>query len=73
MKRGAKLALAVISDTGILLDTVKEFLRRAEHLQKIVGKATFDTVQDIKAMLYDEQSMPTLFPVAVTGLVVRSC
>lgn len=61
MKRGARLVLAVISDTGTLPDIVKDFLKQSKYLQKIVEKATLDIVQDIKAMLYDEKSMSTLF------------
>ncbi|KAL6913368.1 hypothetical protein FSST1_011128 [Fusarium sambucinum] len=52
-KRRTRLVLAVISDTGTLPDIVKDFLKQAEHLRSIVEKATFDIVQDIKAMLYD--------------------
>ncbi|KAG4282239.1 hypothetical protein FPRO04_13360 [Fusarium proliferatum] len=54
-KRRTKLVLAVILDTGTLPDIVKDFLKQAEHLRKIVEKATFDIVQDIKTMLYDEK------------------
>ena len=51
----------MISDTGTLPDIVKDFLQQAEFLRKIVEKATFDIVQDIKAMLYDEKSTPYLY------------
>ncbi|KAL4412143.1 ankyrin repeat protein [Colletotrichum abscissum] len=54
-KRRTRLVLAVISDTGTLPDIVKDFLRQSEHLRRIVEKATFDIVQDIKNMLYDEK------------------
>ena len=56
-KRRTRLVLAVISDTGKLPDIVKDFLTQAEHLRNIVAKATFDILQDIKFMLYDERSM----------------
>lgn len=59
-KRRTKLVLAVILDTGTLPDIVQDFLKQAEHLRKIVEKATYDIVQDIKTMLYDEKSMPQL-------------
>ncbi|CAM1503386.1 Fc.00g081620.m01.CDS01 [Cosmosporella sp. VM-42] len=54
-KRRTRLVLAVISDTGTLPDIVKDFLKQAEHLRRIVEKATLDIVQDIKTMLYDEK------------------
>ncbi|KAJ4176473.1 hypothetical protein NW767_015434 [Fusarium falciforme] len=54
-KRRTRLVLAVIADTGTLPDIVKDFLKQAEHLRKLVEKATFDIVQDIKTMLYDEK------------------
>jgi hypothetical protein len=60
-KRRTRLVLAVISDTGTLPDIVKDFLKQAEHLRSIVEKATFDIVQDIKAMLYDAKSMSSCF------------
>jgi hypothetical protein len=60
-KRRTRLVLAVIADTGTLPDIVKDFLKQAEHLRKLVEKATFDIVQDIKTMLYDEKSMSSCF------------
>ncbi|KAJ4247812.1 hypothetical protein NW762_013021 [Fusarium torreyae] len=54
-KRRTKLVLAMVSDTGKLPDIVKDFLTQAEHLRSIVAKATFDILQDIKVMLYDDR------------------
>ncbi|KAF6799482.1 ankyrin repeat protein [Colletotrichum sojae] len=54
-KRRTRLALAVIVDTSELPDIVKDFLKQAEHLRRVVEKVTFDIVQDIKTMLYDEK------------------
>ncbi|UKZ60423.1 uncharacterized protein TrAtP1_001703 [Trichoderma atroviride] len=56
MTRGAILVLAVISNADTLPDIAKDFLKQAEHLQKIVDKAILDIFQDIKALLYDEKS-----------------
>ncbi|KAM0248467.1 hypothetical protein ACHAP5_003413 [Fusarium lateritium] len=54
-KKRTRLVLAVISDMGTLPDIVKDFLEQADHLRRIVEKATFDIVQDIKTMLYNEK------------------
>lgn len=71
-KERTKLVLAVIVDTGTLPDIVKDFLKQAEHLRRIVEKATFDVVQDIKAMLYDDKSLSSSFFVGDAKIVGAS-
>ncbi|KAK3897898.1 hypothetical protein C8A05DRAFT_38527 [Staphylotrichum tortipilum] len=54
-KKGVKLALEVVLDNGRLPAIVDEFLKHADHLRKLVQKATWEIVEDIKAMLYDHE------------------
>ncbi|UZP36392.1 hypothetical protein NXS19_004208 [Fusarium pseudograminearum] len=55
MQRRTRLVLAVLSDAGTLPAIVKDVLEQAGHLRAVVEKVTFDIVQDIKAMLYNEK------------------
>ncbi len=59
-KKGVKLALDVVLDNGRLPAIVDDFLKHADHLRKLIQKATWEIVEDIKAMLYDHESMFTL-------------
>ncbi|KAJ4308383.1 hypothetical protein N0V84_012133 [Fusarium piperis] len=54
-RKGAKLVMSLILDNGRLPSIVKDFLRQADTLRKLVQKATLEIVQDIKAMLYDQE------------------
>ncbi|EXJ89941.1 hypothetical protein A1O3_03008 [Capronia epimyces CBS 606.96] len=53
--RGVKLAMKMILATDRLPNIVQDFLKHAEHLRKLVEKATWEVVEDIKAMLYDSE------------------
>ncbi|QPC77851.1 hypothetical protein HYE68_008603 [Fusarium pseudograminearum] len=55
MQRRTRLVLAVLSDADTLPAIVKDVLEQAGHLRAVVEKVTFDIVQDIKAMLYNEK------------------
>ncbi|ETI26828.1 hypothetical protein G647_10274 [Cladophialophora carrionii CBS 160.54] len=46
----------MVLKTDRLPDIVQDFLRHADTLWKLVGKATWEVVEDIKAMLYDTES-----------------
>lgn len=56
-KRGVKLLMAIVLEDGRLPKIVSDFLRHADHLRKLVQKATWEIVEDIKSMLYDHESM----------------
>lgn len=56
-RRGARLVMKMTLENQRLPDIVKEFLRHADLLRKIVQKATWEIVEDIKTMLYDDKSM----------------
>ena len=55
-KRGTKLVMKMILDTDRLPNVVQDFLRHADTLRKLIEKATWEIVEDIKAMLYDSES-----------------
>ena len=55
-KRGAKLVMRMIAESERLPNIVQEFLRHADILRKLVEKATWEIVEDIKMMLYDRES-----------------
>lgn len=55
-RKGAKLVLKMILQNNQLPSIVEEFLRHADNLRKLVQKATWEIVGDIKAMLYDQES-----------------
>jgi len=49
--------MKMILETNRLPDIVQDFLRHADNLRKLVQKATLEIVEDIRAMLYDHESM----------------
>jgi hypothetical protein len=55
-RKGAKLMMTMILETDRLPNVVKEFLELSENLRILVQKATWEIVEDIKAMLYDRES-----------------
>lgn len=56
-RKGAKLVLKIILENDRLPDIIKDFLKHADNLRKLVQKATWEIVEDIKSMLYDYESM----------------
>jgi len=56
-RRGVKLVMRMVLENGRLPDIVSDFLRHADLLRKLVEKATWEIVEDIRAMLYDCESM----------------
>ncbi|KFY93587.1 hypothetical protein V498_04342 [Pseudogymnoascus sp. VKM F-4517 (FW-2822)] len=52
-RKGAKLVLKIILENDRLPDIIKDFLKHADNLRKLVQKATWEIVEDIKSMLYD--------------------
>ena len=50
--------MKMILENDRLSNIVQDFLRHADTLRKLVQKATWEIVEDIKAMLYDRESMP---------------
>jgi hypothetical protein len=55
-RKGAKLVITMILENDRLPDIVKDFLKHADYLRQLVQKATWEIVEDIKAMLYDQSS-----------------
>lgn len=55
-RRGVKLVLKMVLETDRLPNIVQDFLRHADVLRKLVEKATWEIVEDIKTMLYDNES-----------------
>lgn len=55
-KRGAKLVMKMVLETDRLPSIIRDFLRHANNLGKLVQKATWEIVEDIKSMLYDRES-----------------
>ena len=55
-RRGVKLVMKMVLETNRLPNIVQDFLRHADTLRKLVEKATWEIVEDIKAMLYDSES-----------------
>lgn len=55
-KRGAKLIMKMVLENGRLPNIVQDFLKYSENLQKLVQKATWEIMEDVKAMLYDHES-----------------
>ena len=55
-RRGVKLVMKMILETDRLPNIVQDILRHADTLRKLVEKATWEIVEDIKAMLYDSES-----------------
>ena len=56
-RKGVKLVMRVVLQDGGLPEIIQDFLRNADLLRKLVQKATWEIVEDIKAMLYDQESM----------------
>jgi hypothetical protein len=56
-RKGVKLVMKMILENGRLPNIVNDFLKHADNLRKLVQKATWEIVEDIKAMLYDQESM----------------
>ncbi|KAF2440432.1 hypothetical protein P171DRAFT_394849 [Karstenula rhodostoma CBS 690.94] len=54
-RKGVKLAMKMVLETDRLPNIVKEFLKHAETLRKLIEKATWEIVEDIKTMLYDRE------------------
>ncbi|TPX14511.1 uncharacterized protein E0L32_005475 [Thyridium curvatum] len=50
-----KLAMKMVLSDGRLPDIVSDFLRHADLLRKLVEKATWEIVEDVRAMLYDHE------------------
>ena len=59
-RRGGKLAMKMILETDRLPQIIQDFLGRADILRKLIEKATWEIVEDIKAMLYDRESKHSL-------------
>lgn len=55
-KKGRRLAMKMILETDRLPNIIQDFLRHADVLRKLIEKATWEIVEDIKAMLYDRES-----------------
>ncbi len=55
-RKGANLVMKMILENDRLPKIVQDFLKKAETLRKLVQKATWEIVEDIKAMLYDRES-----------------
>ncbi|POR39645.1 Vegetative incompatibility protein HET-E-1 [Tolypocladium paradoxum] len=56
-RKGAKMVMKMVLENDRLPNIVKDFLKHAENLRNLVQKATWEIVEDIKAMLYDHESM----------------
>ena len=52
------MVMQMALDNERLPNIVEDFLRYSDTLQKLVQKATWEIVEDIKAMLYDHESKP---------------
>ncbi|KAK3332634.1 hypothetical protein B0T19DRAFT_439454 [Cercophora scortea] len=52
-RKGVKLVIKLVLENGHLPGIVSDFLRHADFLRKLVQKATWEIVEDIKTMLYD--------------------
>ena len=48
--------MKIILENDRLPNIVQDFLKNAGTLRKVVQKATWEIVEDIKAMLYDRES-----------------
>jgi hypothetical protein len=55
-RRGRRLAMRMILDTDRLPNIIHDFMRHADVLRKLIEKAIWEIVEDIKAMLYDRES-----------------
>ena len=48
--------MKMVLEQGRLPEIVQGFLKQADFLRKLVQKATWEIVEDIKTMLYDRES-----------------
>jgi hypothetical protein len=55
--------MKMVLETDRLPNIVQDFLRHADILRKLVEKATWEIVEDIKVMLYDRESK---FPIGLS-------
>lgn len=55
-RKGAKLVMKMVLETDRLPNIVKDFLKHADYLHKLVVNATSNIVADIKKMLLDYES-----------------
>lgn len=55
-KGGPKLVMGLMLQNSRLPIIVQDFLKQADTLRKLVEKATWEIAEDIKAMLYDQES-----------------
>jgi hypothetical protein len=55
-RKGVKLVMKMVLENDRLPNIVQDFLRHADMLRKIIEKATWEVVEDIKFMLYDSKS-----------------
>ncbi|KFH40613.1 Vegetative incompatibility protein HET-E-like protein [Hapsidospora chrysogenum ATCC 11550] len=53
--KGAALLMKMILETDRLAEIVEDFLSHADTLRKLIQKATWEIVEDIRAMLYDRE------------------
>ncbi|KUJ20604.1 uncharacterized protein LY89DRAFT_682313 [Mollisia scopiformis] len=56
-RKGVKLVMKMIPENDCLPNIVKEFSKYADNLWNFVQKATWEIVEDIKAMLYYHERM----------------
>lgn len=55
-RKGTKLIIKMVLETDRLPNIVQEFLKYSDTLRSLIQKATWEIVEDIKAMLYDHES-----------------
>ena len=55
-RKGTKLIVKMVLETDRLPNIVQEFLSYSDTLRNLIQKATWEIVEDIKAMLYDHES-----------------
>lgn len=67
------MIMKMILETDRLPNIVQDFLRHADTLRKLIEKATFEIVEDIKTMLYDYESKLLLSLYAECKLTHLSC
>ncbi|KAI2924476.1 hypothetical protein CBS147371_938 [Aspergillus niger] len=54
-RKGTKLIIKMVLETDRLPNIVQEFLKYSDTLRNLIQKATWEIVEDIKAMLYDHE------------------
>ncbi|KAF2678070.1 hypothetical protein K458DRAFT_423476 [Lentithecium fluviatile CBS 122367] len=54
-KKGGKLVMTMVLETDRLPNIIQDFLGCADTLRKLIEKATWEIVEDIKSMLYDRE------------------